>query len=182
MSKHPLKSLNSLCCHLVVIFLGKHKKGCLPSVLEKCIISVIYSRKHKQHFKKAPIITLFGFQCFNRYFVQLRITSWQYYVYYDWLLLLAWPQISAVCATVHFKKKTNRQYKSSLPYCTRLTQSVSPRDLFGSLSCPFLSVWSKHEGKINLKEWRMFLKQILARESIYYLFCQALFSGTLIPN
>lgn len=44
-----------------------------------------------------------------------------------------------------------RLYRCSLPYCTRLTQSVSPRDLFGSLSCPFLSVWRKHEGKINLR-------------------------------
>lgn len=35
-------------------------------------------------------------------------------VYYDWLLLLAWPQISAVCATVHFKKKTNRLYHQDL--------------------------------------------------------------------
>lgn len=60
MSKQPLTLLNSLCCHLVVIFLGK-QKGVFTLCGRECIISVIYSRKHTQHLKKAPIITFLSF-------------------------------------------------------------------------------------------------------------------------
>lgn len=113
MSKQPLTLLNSLCCHLVVIFLGKQKGVFTLCGREMYYICSLQQKTYATFKKKAPIITFLFFNALvDALFSYELLPDSSYFCVL--LLLLAWPQISAVCATVHFKKKTNRLYHQDL--------------------------------------------------------------------
>lgn len=70
MSKQPLTLLNSLCCHLVVIFLGK-QKGVFTHCGREMYYICYLQQKTYATFKKSSNYNIFVFQCFSRCFVQL---------------------------------------------------------------------------------------------------------------